>query len=124
MPEVSVVRGSGQLPTLPLVRGRGTARALVWPGMGARCRSLHHIQLEPGSRTIDFRHEGEAVYYVLSGAAIVTDVENERGAEASAGSVIHVEPSTLYFIAADGGETTIVGGPCPPDPSLYSGGSQ
>ena len=54
-------------PELPIVKGAGVARAVIWPGMQARARSLHRIQLDDGAATIDLGHPSDAVYYVIAG---------------------------------------------------------
>lgn len=104
---------------LPIVNGEGTARALVWPGIGARSRSMHWITLQPSARTIPLVHPMEAVYYVLSGTASLLDHDAGTAHEAVIGSMIFVEPRTTYVIAAEGETVELLGGPCPPDPELY-----
>ncbi|MEJ0071096.1 MAG: hypothetical protein WDO24_22865 [Pseudomonadota bacterium] len=47
--------------------------AVVWPGVGAVERSMHHIALGPRAHTVRQCHSGEAVYYVKSGAGAVLD---------------------------------------------------
>lgn len=108
----------GCLP-LSIVDGRGDAVAVVWPGMGGRYRSLHRIRLEPGAGTIRMKHPGEAVYYVARGSVTVADTATRE--EAKEGAMVFVEPHTDYaFTALDEG-VELLGGPCPPDPSLYEG---
>ncbi len=50
--EVRIVDGGASCPKLPIVLGRGVARAVVWPGIGAKERSMHRISLQPGDRTV------------------------------------------------------------------------
>ena len=38
-------------PSLDIVQEGGSARAVIWPGMGAELRSLHMIALEPTGLT-------------------------------------------------------------------------
>jgi quercetin dioxygenase-like cupin family protein len=108
-------------PPLAIVEGEGSAHAIIWPGMGAALRSLHMITLEPGARTIDLRHEGEAVYFVRDGVATVQDDDAGEAHEVPAGRMFFVEPGTRYAVHAADGRVVIVGGPSPPDPSLYEG---
>ena len=108
-------------PTLPIVEGEGTARAVVWPGMGAESRSLHRIALEPGARTIEMCHEGEAVYFVREGVATVLDGDAGTSHVVQTGRMFFVDPGTRYAIHAAGDRVELVGGPSPPDPSLYEG---
>jgi quercetin dioxygenase-like cupin family protein len=106
-------------PRLALVDGEGEARAVVWPGVGARLRSLHLISLRAGARTRSQRHPGEAVYYVVEGSGEVRDPDGGEPHPLEAGSMIHVAPDARYAIAARGAGVELVGGPSPPDPALY-----
>ena len=106
-------------PALKLVEGDGRAVALVWPGTGATQRSMHHIALHPGDHTVKQRHAQEAVYYVKAGAGIVLDPDAGTRDDLVEGSMIHIEPGTAYRFAAGAGGMELLGGPCPPDPSLY-----
>src|ERR1700733_11885919 len=76
-------------PNLPIIEAGGTAVAIVWPGTGAQQRSLHHIVLDVGGRTIALRHEGEAVYYVKSGSGSVLDPDDGSSNDLVEGSMIH-----------------------------------
>ena len=107
-------------PPVPLVEGDGEARAIVWPGMGARHRSLHRVRLGAGARTVALRHPGEAVWYVIEGDGSVGDAAGAERQEIVEGSMIHVGPGDEYrFTAGDSG-LLLAGGPCPPDPALYA----
>lgn len=116
---VQVVRGSGAAVPLPLVASGGEALAVVWPGVGSRHRSLHRLLLSPGGHTIDLQHPSESVYYVRSGTATVTDGDNGEQHTLVEGSMVHVDPSTAHRFDAGEAGAEIVGGPCPPDPSIY-----
>jgi mannose-6-phosphate isomerase-like protein (cupin superfamily) len=60
------------------------------------------------------------VYFVKHGAGSVTDPDAGTADEIIEGSMVFVEPGTAYqFRAAEGG-MTLLGGPCPADPSLYA----
>jgi quercetin dioxygenase-like cupin family protein len=106
-------------PDLDIIRGDGTCTPVIWPGMGAAERTLHLLQLGPGSRTIRLRHPSEAAYYVIEGAAQIEDPDARSSWSLVAGSMFHVEPDTSYTIHADAVGARILGGPCPPDPALY-----
>ena len=108
-------------PSLPLVEGEGSARAVIWPGIGARLRSLHRISLGAGARTVELRHAGEAVYYVIAGEGRALDGGDGSAQELVRGSMVFVEPGTSYRLAAGERGLELVGGPCPPDPKLYEG---
>jgi mannose-6-phosphate isomerase-like protein (cupin superfamily) len=106
-------------PALAIVEGDGSAHAIVWPGTGARLRSLARIRLAPGARTVTLRHPEEAVYYVIEGRGSVAE---GAGAEASAlvpGTMVHVDAGTDYVITAGEPGIDLVGGPSPADPALY-----
>jgi quercetin dioxygenase-like cupin family protein len=115
--EVRVLRDHG--PALPMVAGEGTARAIAWPGVGAQLRSMQRIDLAAGSRTISLKHPMEAVYYVLQGDGVVQGPEDGSSNPLIEGSMIHIEPSTAYVFEAGSDGIGLLGGPCPPDPSLY-----
>jgi quercetin dioxygenase-like cupin family protein len=100
-------------PSLELVDGEGGARALVWPGVGARLRSMHLVSLGPGARTRSQRHPDEAVYYVIAGSGSV------GGHELGEGAMVHVAPGTAYSFNAAGDGLELIGGPSPADASLY-----
>lgn len=104
-----------------MVEGEATAHAIVWPGMGARMRSMHRIRLGAGASTIELRHEGEAVYAVLDGDGGVHDGDDGTVQQIGSGSMVHVEPGTAYRLVAGPGGLDLVGGPCPADPALYDG---
>lgn len=117
--KVQVVDVDDRCPILPIVEGDGVVRAVIWPGMGATSRSMHRITLSPGSSTGLLRHPMEAVYYVISGVASVHDGANGTSEQLRPGSMAFVEPDTAYVLAAGAEPVELVGGPCPPDPSLY-----
>lgn len=117
--KIQIVDADDQCPSLALVEGEGYARAVIWPGIGAQMRSVHLFDLGPGAKTKRQHHPMEAVYYVVEGQAVAVDPSDGSRQAARAGSMIFVEPDTPYEICADGGSVRIVGGPCPPDPTLY-----
>lgn len=106
-------------PELPIIEHDGSARAVIWPGMGAELRSLHRISLQPNGRTIRLSHPSEAVYYVISGSGAVcltTDAPKEALIE---GSMVLIEPGSDYALCASSDGMELVGGPSPADPALY-----
>jgi hypothetical protein len=116
--EVTVVGGEDG-PLLDIVEGEGAARAVIWPGMGARLRSMHRISLGSGSRTVALQHETDAVYYVIEGGGEARDPGSGTAEPLVTGSMIHVDRGTTYALVAGGGGMEIVGGPSPADPALY-----
>jgi mannose-6-phosphate isomerase-like protein (cupin superfamily) len=106
-------------PALSIVAAGGKAHAIIWPGMGARLRSLHALSLEAGGETVMLQHPGEAVYYVIQGEGEVLDRSQDGTRRIAEGSMVHVEPRTPYSFRAGNGGIELVGGPAPPDRSLY-----
>lgn len=106
---------------LPVIEQAGTARALIWPGVGAHMRSMHRISLRGGGRTISLRHPMEAVYYVITGAVDVEDLDTRTRQKVGTGGMFLVDPSTRYRIESGTDGSELVGGPCPADPRLYDG---
>ena len=107
-------------PELPIVEGQGRAVAVVWPGAGATLRSMHHIELAPGARTIVLRHPSEAVYYVRNGAGSVRGPDAGTHDSLIEGAMIHVAPGAAYRFEAGENGLVLLGGPCPPDEAFYA----
>ena len=117
MSRITVVRLDRDALDLPLAAAGGRVRALLWPGMGARERSLCHFDLPQGFASAEFRHPYEAVYYVVRGEGQVVDVDSGTAHQVRAGQMIYLTPNQGYRL---GGPAVFVGGPCPPDPALFS----
>lgn len=107
-------------PELPIVAGDGTARAVIWPGMGARLRSMHRISLGPGARTVQTTHSSDAVYYVIAGGGEACDRHAGDESAVVPGSMVHVDAGTAYELIAGPEGMELVGGPSPGDPSMYA----
>jgi len=118
-PPVTVLDSDDRCPRLPIVRGDGKALAVVWPGVGAEMRSMCRIVLESGSSTAQLSHPMEAVYYVIEGAGTVKDPSAGSARDVIEGSMIHIEPGTLYAFTAGQKGLELIGGPCPADPELF-----
>jgi quercetin dioxygenase-like cupin family protein len=83
--------------------------------MGSRYRSLHRVELDPGGRTVPLRHVSEAVYFIAEGRGVV------GGTTFKPRDMVYVPRRTPYrFVAEEA--SLILGGPCPPDESLYGRG--
>lgn len=116
-----VIASAAEGPELAIVAGEGSARAVIWPGMGAELRSMHRISLGRDSRSIEMSHPSDAVYYVIAGGGETVDRDTgERGALVL-GSMVHVDAGTPYELVAGGEGIELIGGPCPADASLYEG---
>jgi quercetin dioxygenase-like cupin family protein len=119
--KTQVLRADRDFVPLPLIEGGGEARAIVWPGMGARHRSMHYIALGAGGQTVKHWHpDSEAVYYIIEGEGEIHDLNAGTSHPIHPGSVLLITPGTRYEIRASSSGVTFVGGPCPPDPALYA----
>jgi quercetin dioxygenase-like cupin family protein len=107
-------------PELALIAQGGRAHAVIWPGMGAQLRSLHHIALDPGGTTVEQRHPSEAVYYVIAGSGEIADADDESAQPLIEGSMPHVDAGTGYVLRAGDTGLVLIGGPSPADPALYA----
>jgi quercetin dioxygenase-like cupin family protein len=117
---VRVFEDNPEARPLAITEGPARAWAVAWPEVGAHLRSMHRITLEPGGRTLAMSHPMEAVYYLIAGSAVVEDLDQGTSEQLVQGSMFLVDPGTTYRVVAEGRLAEIVGGPCPPDPSLYS----
>src|SRR3989449_11767062 len=81
---------------LPLAAEGGRVRALLWPGMGARERSLCYFDLPEGFASTEFRHPYEAVYYVVRGEGRVVDADAGTAHPVHAGQMIYLTPNQGY----------------------------
>jgi hypothetical protein len=106
-------------PELGLVASGGTARAIVWPGMGAELRSLHRIELRSGGETVPQRHPNDAVYYVAAGSGEAIGGDGADRQALREGSMVHIDAATPYVLRAGDDGMLLLGGPAPADPSLY-----
>lgn len=117
--QVQVLKDDENCPELPIIESNGRAWAVVWPGVGAELRSMHHISLQNVGRTVELSHPMEAVYYVIGGSAVAIDPDDGSRHELSEGSMAHIEPGTHYVFEAGPDGAEIIGGPCPADHSMY-----
>jgi quercetin dioxygenase-like cupin family protein len=106
-------------PQLEILRGPGSAHALVHPGVGATMRAMHRLVLEGDSETVGLNHPSDAVYYVLSGAGRVS--ADRQDFSLAEGAMIHIDAGTPYRLHAGPAGMAVVGGPAPVDPWLYEG---
>lgn len=116
--ELRVITPADWGAPLPLTYGDGDFRVIVGPAVGAKSRSLHHVRLSEGAFTHVLCHQGEAVYYVISGSVRVEDLDARASHVLTEGAMAHIEPGTRYqFHAAS--DTVVLGGPSPVDPTMY-----
>ena len=116
---VRVLESGNDCPELPIVEHGGTARAIVWPGVGALHRSMHLVRLDGGGRTKPLSHPSDAVYHLCEGSATVTDPDRGESFEIGVGAMLHIDAATTYRIQAAADGALLIGGPCPPDPAMY-----
>ena len=116
---VQVLDSGAACPELPIVEQGGGARAVVWPGVGARHRSMHLIRLGGNGRTKSLSHPSEAVYHLCEGSATAADPDSGESFAIGVGAMLHIDAGTEYRIEAGTDGALLVGGPCPPDPALY-----
>lgn len=116
---VQVIDASLMRKPLALVEGAGEAHAILWPGNGARYRTVNIIELSGASRTIDLRHAHECVYYIARGGGAIRDLASDSVQELIEGSMIHIGPRDGYRLEAGAGGMRAIGGCVPVDPALY-----
>jgi quercetin dioxygenase-like cupin family protein len=109
---------------LSIIDGEGSARAVIWPGLGATARSIHRITLGPSSRTVRLEHPGESVYYVMGGSGSVQGDDSPAQNGLVEGSMVHIDAGTRYRFAAGADGLEFFGGPCPADAALYAPGGR
>lgn len=119
-PQVQVIDSGVNHKKLALIKGNGTAFAVLWPGNGARFRTMQILQMEAGDETIDLRHPHDCVYYVSNGAGQVRDLSSGAAQDLIEGSIVHIDARDGYRIEAGADGMRMVGGPVPADPELYA----
>jgi quercetin dioxygenase-like cupin family protein len=120
--EVIVVPAGVYAAELDIVSGGGWYREIVGPGCGATERGMYEVVLHAGGAVAPLTHPGDAVYYVVSGTATVTDGAGRTTHELVPGAMLHVAGGTTYRLSsADGAR--LLGGPSPVDPGLADGRS-
>jgi mannose-6-phosphate isomerase-like protein (cupin superfamily) len=116
-----VVDSAKPCPEIPIIIGRGNARVVMWPGNDTQFRTLQILTLEGGDRTIPLNHGSDAVYYVISGAGSITDVQSGESSALAEGAMVHIDAGDHYLFGANSDQgMKILGGPCPADPKLYA----
>lgn len=118
---VTVIDSAANCPDLPIVQGEGKAKAVVWPGTGARFRTFQIIELRTGSRTIPLSHRSDAAYYVMQGAGEILDLGTGARNDLGEGAMVHIDADDRYQFLAGSSGLMLLGGPCPADESLYAG---
>lgn len=117
---IRVIDSAIGCPEIPIVRGGGNARVVVWPETGAMHRSMHLVTLDGGAETVPLRHPHDAAYYIIAGSGRVADLASGTSQSIGEGSMVHIDAGDRYGFAADTDGMTLIGGPCPADAALYS----
>ena len=117
---VTVVDSAVNCPDLPIVQGEGHAQAVIWPGTGAEYRSFHIIDLSSRASTTALCHKGDAAYYVMGGAGVILDLATGERFEMAEGAMVHIDAADRYQFTAGENGFKLLGGPCPPDETLYA----
>ena len=119
MDAVRVLDSGEACPELPIVEQGGSARAVVWPGVGALHRTMHLVRLDGNGRTKPLSHPSDAVYHLCEGSVTAADPDSGESFAIGVGAMLHIDAGTTYRIEAGTDGALLVGGPCPPDPALY-----
>jgi len=116
---VRVIDTSSSGPVLPIIEKNGEARAVLWPGNGARFRSFQLISLTEDGSTEALRHASDCVYYVIAGEGEIVDLGSDEVSPLTEGAMVHIDAGDAYRLRSAQG-IRMLGGPCPPDPALYA----
>ncbi|HEY7536639.1 MAG TPA: cupin domain-containing protein [Gaiellaceae bacterium] len=117
-PDVAILRDRRELA---IVGSGGRAWAIAWPGTGSHLRAMHRLELDAGGETAALAHESEAVYFVVEGEGTVDDLHEDAERSVAAHRMVYVPRRTGYRFRAST-PLVVVGGPCPPDLTLYGTG--
>jgi mannose-6-phosphate isomerase-like protein (cupin superfamily) len=120
-PRVRVIDSAVGCPEIPIVEGEGNAKVVLSPHNGATFRSFQLVTLNENARTIGLCHASNCVYYVIEGAGAIVDAAAGARIDLAEGHMVHIDAGDSYRIEAGSAGIKVLGGPCPPDPSLYSG---
>lgn len=105
---------------LPLIVG-AKAKFLVWPGMGAKYRSMNYVTMKAGQENVPHSHlKSEDFFYCLSGNCVIADLETGEEHPFGPGDVIYIDVGVPHAVKSFGPTDYIsVGGPCPPDYEFF-----
>lgn len=120
--EVVVIPAGTYAADLEIVSEGGSFREIVGASCGATERSLYEVVLNPRALVEPLTHPGDAVYYVVSGVATVSDFNTGEGRDLVDGAMVHVAGNSTYQLSSATG-ARLVGGPSPVDPGLIDGSS-
>lgn len=118
---IKILKPEKDFVTLPFVDGsQGVAKAIIWPGMGAKFGSMHYFVMPPGEKNVPHSHETmEDMFYVVQGKGYIIDGDNKKH-YFTKGDFVYVPPKCIHAVVSEGPEDFIsVGGPTPPDAEMY-----
>lgn len=116
---VQVIDSAVNSRKIALIDGRGSASVVLWPGNGARFRTMQLLKMEGGDRTIDLCHTQDSAYYIIAGSGLVRDLATGTAQDLVEGSILHIDHHDGYRFEAGPDGMHAVGGPVPADPALY-----
>ncbi len=100
--------------------GKGDARRIVYPEMGAKNLTLNYIVFGPGQEFPQHEHgESEDVFVVLEGSGVLKQGDVERPIRA--GDVVYVPAAEVHGTIAGPNGMVCISCQAPPDLKLYSG---
>jgi len=111
--QVRVIDSAVGCPEIPIVEGQGNAKVVLSPHNSSTFRSFQLVSLKQHARTIGLKHASNCVYYVIEGAGAVVDTVAGSRVDLAEGSMVHIEAGAAGI--------KVIGGPCPPDETLYAG---
>jgi|AntRauTorcE11898_2_1112593.scaffolds.fasta_scaffold21724_2 quercetin dioxygenase-like cupin family protein len=117
---VKVLRPEKDFVLIPYVK-EGTAKAIIWPGMGAKYGVMNYFVMKPGGENVPHKHDdSEDMFYIAQGQGVVADLDNNIEHPIEAGCFVYVEPGTMHAAKSYGPDDYIsIGGPTPPDPEMF-----
>jgi mannose-6-phosphate isomerase-like protein (cupin superfamily) len=118
---VRVIDSAVGCPEIPIVEGEGNAKVVLSPHNGATFRTFQLVSLKENARTIGLIHASDCVYYVIEGKGSIVDTAAGSRLDLAEGHMVHIDAGDSYRIEAGYNGIKVIGGPCPPDDSLYSG---
>jgi mannose-6-phosphate isomerase-like protein (cupin superfamily) len=118
---VRVIDSAVGCPEIPIVEGEGNAKVVLSPHNGSTFRSFQLVSLKQNARTIGLKHASNCVYYVIEGAGAIVDTVAGARLDLAEGGMVHIDAGDVYRIEAGTEGIEVIGGPCPPDESLYAG---
>lgn len=106
---------------LSILDGKGVARAIIYPGMGAKYASLNYFVMKPGSKNTAHVHaRSEDVIYVIQGQGIIKETETGNELRFKKGDILFIPEGVYHQVIPDGDEDYIgIGGPQPVDDSIF-----